>query len=160
MIPFNVAIVRWVRGAFRFEGRATRAEYWWPRLLVAMVELVLLIVFIQGGGQDWLIAFVEWSQSRPEDFSDLNLPALSSLSTFAATFAVVFSLLTFFPNIAVAWRRFHDLGRPGWFHLIFLGLSTLTPFVMFGQLIWFIFPGQRQANRYGPDPLATQRDIF
>ncbi len=160
MTPFNVAIVKWIRGALVFEGRATRAEFWWPRLLVIVVNVILLSLFFQGGGGEWLTQLLEWSESQPEDMSGLDLPPLSSLSTFAATFAVVFGVLTFFPDIAVAWRRFHDLGQPGWFHLIFLGLAVLLPLGYLGQLIWFIFPGQKASNRYGPDPLSNASDIF
>ena len=162
MTPFNVAIVRWIRGAFDFRGRSTRAEYWWPRALVALVNLTLLMTFIVGGGADWLAALVEWSEQdpMPTDFSGLDLPPLPGLAKFAAVFYGVFGVLTFFPDLAVAWRRFHDLSQPGWLHLVFMVFSPLFVFVIVLELAWFIVPGTKGPNRYGPDPLEAQADAF
>ena len=160
MTPFNVAIVNWVRRAFDFRGRATRSDYWWPRLLVFVVNLVLLSVFLAGGGLDWLVALIEWMESDSTDFGDLDLPPLSRLSTFAATFLVVFGLATFIPDISIAFRRFHDMGKPGWLHIIFMIGGAFVNVLTVVELIWFAFPGERGSNRYGPDPLDAQADVF
>ena len=160
MTPFNVAIVKWIRGAFDFRGRSTRADYWWPRLLVFVVNATLLSLFIGGGGLEWIEGFIEWSESDSVDFSDFDAPPLTSLSRFAGVFVMVFGLLTFIPDIAVSWRRFHDLGQPGWLHALFLIGGAFLPFAALAQYIWFAFPGQRHDNRYGPDPLDDRADIF
>ena len=160
MTPFNVAIVRWVRGAFVFRGRSTRSEYWWPRLLVFVVNAVCLGIFLGEIGPDGLQALMEWTEQEQPTFATLDLGPLSSLAKFALTFVVVFGLLTFFPDLAVSWRRFQDLGRPGWFHLLFWLGSALAPIVTLAELIWLAFPGTRGPNRYGEDPLFDQADIF
>ena len=160
MTPFNVAIVKWIRGAFDFRGRSTRADYWWPRLLVFVVNAVLLSVFVTGTGMDWLVQLMEWSESGSTDMADLDLPPLGSASKFAGVFILVFGLLTFIPDLAISWRRFHDLGRPGWFHALFLVAGAFLPFAALAEYIWFALPGDRHDNRYGPDPLNSQPDIF
>lgn len=160
MTPFNEAIVKWIRLGFTFHGRSTRADYWWPRLLVFVVNLTLLSIFATGSGMDWLITLFEWSESGSDDLAALDLPKLSSLSTFAGVFLLVFGLLTFIPDLAISWRRFHDMGKPGWFHALFIIAGAFMPFAALAQYIWFIMPGDRHDNRYGPDPLNTQPDIF
>ncbi|MFE5492000.1 DUF805 domain-containing protein [Streptomyces virginiae] len=60
----------------------------------------------------------------------------------------LYALGTLLPNLAVAVRRLHDLGKSGWWLLI-----SLVPFV---GGIWLIVllatAGQPQPNQYGPDP--------
>ena len=160
MTPFNEAIVKWIRLGFTFSGRSTRADFWWPLLLVVIVQTTLLSLFASGSGMVWLEALVEWSEGGSNDLAELDLPKLGALSRFAGVFLVVFGLLTFFPNLAVSWRRFHDLGKPGWFHLLFLFARAVLPFAVLAELVWFIAPGERRDNRYGPDPLDARPDIF
>lgn len=155
-MPFNVAIVRWVRGAFTFRGRATRSEYWWPRLLVFGVNLVCLIVFVGGVGVEGLEEVLAWLEAEGEG----ELPTLPPVSMFALVFLIVFGLLTLLPDLAVTWRRFHDLNMPGWIHLLFLLGGVFFSLLGLGQLIWLAFPGTRGPNRFGPDPLFDQADIF
>ena len=160
MTPFNVAIVRWIRRAFDFRTRATRAEYWWPFLLSFMVNLVCLSVFMTAIGPEALETLLLWMGSEEPTLETLDIGPLPSLAVFALTFLIVYSVLVFIPTLSVSFRRFQDLGRPGWTHLIFIVLGSIFMLFRIAELIWFAFPGQRQSNRYGPDPLANQSDIF
>ena len=94
------------------------------------------------------------------------------------------SLAVLWASICIAFKRFHDLGYPGWYSLLylvalvlggvifaagfavprFLGMSWLLAEILWGigaliglaQLIFvYIRPGQDGPNEYGPDPLAT-----
>jgi uncharacterized membrane protein YhaH (DUF805 family) len=60
----------------------------------------------------------------------------------------IVSLVLLVPNIAVAVRRLHDVGRSGWWLLM-----MLVPLVGIVVLvIWYISQGEHGPNRFGPDP--------
>lgn len=160
MTPPNVALYNYFRQSFDFKGRAARSDYWWPFLFTLCVNLVLLIIFIQGGGWEWLTQLIDWSEGTNPDVADLDLPVLSSVSKFAATFLVVFGLATFFADIAVSFRRFHDLGLPGWIHLLFMLGGAFIVFLALIELVWFIFPSNPGENKYGPHPHGHPADVF
>lgn len=68
----------------------------------------------------------------------LNTDILSSL----------YSLLVLVPNIAVAVRRLHDIGKSGWFYLV-----ALIPIIgWIWLLILFCQDSQPGGNEYGPNP--------
>jgi uncharacterized membrane protein YhaH (DUF805 family) len=51
------------------------------------------------------------------------------------------------PTISVAARRLHDMNHSGWWLLLsFLGVGTLI------LLIWFMFSGTKDVNRFGNPP--------
>lgn len=52
------------------------------------------------------------------------------------------------PNLAVSWRRLHDVGMSGWWYLI-----SLIPIVgTILMVIWMAQDGQPGANQFGPNP--------
>ncbi|XDA97789.1 DUF805 domain-containing protein [Sulfitobacter sp. LCG007] len=76
-----------------FSGRASRAEYWW----------FLLFILIGGLLAGLLDMVIFATPDSPEgEVSDTNGPINS-----------IFTLLTFLPLLAAAWRRMHDAGKPG-----------------------------------------------
>ena len=53
------------------------------------------------------------------------------------------------PSISLSIRRLHDIGKSGWWLLLYLtGIGTLV------ILFWAVQPGQRATNRFGPDAEA------
>lgn len=153
MTPPNVAVYNWIRQGFDFEGRSSRSDYWWPRLFVFTINLVLLFLFTAGLGAERTQELLDWLSTRPLSLEDANLGDLPSMSMFALVFGGVFGLLTLIPDLSLAWRRFHDLDRPGWLHLIFLiGGGFFVP-LSFVEFVWFALPGTSGPNKYGPDPL-------
>ncbi|MFD0981735.1 DUF805 domain-containing protein [Tropicimonas aquimaris] len=52
------------------------------------------------------------------------------------------------PSIAVGVRRLHDLDKSGWWLLIAL-IPILGTLLL---IYWFIQPGTRGPNQYGPEP--------
>ncbi|CUH70184.1 Inner membrane protein YhaH [Thalassovita autumnalis] len=70
---------------FTFSGRASRSEYWWFALFVALGSFVSGII-----------------DAAMFPYGD------------AALFAPLFGLATFFPLYAVSWRRLHDTDHTGW----------------------------------------------
>jgi uncharacterized membrane protein YhaH (DUF805 family) len=88
---FGEAIAAGFRNYVRFSGRASRSEYWYWVLFVALTSLVARII----------------------DF------ALTGDSRIAMVSAIV-SLGLLIPDIAVSVRRLHDRDRSGWFLLLCL----------------------------------------
>ena len=89
----------------------------------------------------------------------------------------VISILIFLPQISLTARRFHDVGRSGWWQLCFpiilllisvtLYFNSTFGFVFVGPLsgalfIVFIYlmckEGDTRDNKYGSDPLAVFRE--
>lgn len=160
MTPINVALYNWIRQAFDFRSRSTRSDYWWTRLFIFIVYFVLLYMFVGGLGEEKAMVLVDWLSTQPQNFDDYDVGPLPSLSTFALTAMVVFAVLTFIPDLSISWRRFQDMGKPGWFHILFMFLGVFIPFAGVAQLIWFVFPGTRGPNRYGPDKLNNDPNVF
>ena len=106
-----------------FEGRARRSEYWYFMLFVCCVNVVIRILAMIVG--------------------DSNV-----LATVLAGISTVFSLGILVPQIAVAVRRLHDIGRSGWFYLI--GLIPLIGWIF--MIVWFCTDSQPGDNQYGPNP--------
>jgi uncharacterized membrane protein YhaH (DUF805 family) len=62
--------------------------------------------------------------------------------------AVLASLATLLPTLAVSARRLHDIDRSGWW--------TLLIFTVIGYIVliyWACLRGTVGANRFGSDPL-------
>ena len=109
-----------------FSGRARRSEYWYFTLFDCLVAGVLagLSTFFFG-----------------EDSTHNIFTLLASL----------FSLAVFIPNLAVTWRRLHDIGKSGlnylWILLPLIGGIML--------LVWYCRDSQPGDNQYGPNPKET-----
>lgn len=60
---------------------------------------------------------------------------------------IIFILAVLVPNIAVSIRRMHDIGKSGWFVLLFL--IPIVGFIL--MIVWFVGDSQPD-NEYGPNP--------
>lgn len=128
-----------------FQGRASRSEYWWFTLAVALVGALL-----------GLIMFLGYNQETQQ---------MGSLGYLGAALLGVFYLGILIPGIAVLVRRFHDRNMSGWWVLGFVLLS-LIPFVgiiaSLAQLVILCLKGTTGENRFGQDPLmgSSNPDVF
>ena len=122
----KVGFVESVRLFFKnfanFKARSSRGAYWWWVLASALIAFVLGVV-------DGLVFGFD-----PEDME---------------AFSNIFSLATLVPNIALSVRRLHDVGRSGWWLLLYLTVIGILV-----VLWWAIQPGERASNRFGPDSEA------
>jgi uncharacterized membrane protein YhaH (DUF805 family) len=152
-MTFNQAVAGcWSKYA-TFEGRASRAEYWWWMLFGLLVEMVIAVAS----------AFAGYSKHEMHTFRDLA------------------RLILTLPSIAVSVRRLHDINRSGWYLLmpVLVGTSVLlvSALVMLvdaklgegvfvlaaiaasgGYLVLFVWQctkGDDGLNRYGDSPYAT-----
>ncbi len=112
-----------------FNGRAARSEYWWW----------VLATFIFGMALGTLDAFIvsiidqEW--------------ASSPLTT-------IFHLAILLPNLAVSARRLHDIGKSGWWVLVWFVLAVIgwIPAVV-GFVLWLLggaLEGQFDSGSFVP----------
>ena len=115
-----------------FSGRAQRSEFWWFVLLLAVTGTILdaadSVIF---GKSVFMLGWMNFSYS----------------SGFIAD---LFALATFLPMWAVEVRRLHDIGKSGWWLLLWL-IPLIGAIIL---LIWMIRKGTDGDNQYGPDPLA------
>jgi uncharacterized membrane protein YhaH (DUF805 family) len=135
-ISFRGAIVRGFRKYATFAGRASRSEYWWWTLFIAVVVFVLA-----------LPAAVIGIQTSPDGGRTPGLPAVPLL-----VLLTLFYLAVLVPSIAVTVRRLHDGGYSGW--LVLLGLIPSV-----GGLILLIFallPPSPAGAKYDPAPAYPQ----
>ena len=116
MVSFPNAIKFGFQRYFDFSGRSTRAEYWWWLLFIAIAGTILRIVDMIAGT---MIAG--------------TIGIISSL----------FSLVTIIPNLALWFRRLHDINRSAWWLL--LGVVPFGGIVIF---VWMCKRGDEGENKY------------
>lgn len=76
------------------------------------------------------------------------LAALGESFGFFALLSRIYAIATLIPGLAVAWRRYHDIGKSG--INILLILIPLAGLIIY--LVQMARPGIAGANQYGPDP--------
>ncbi len=105
-----------------FNGRASRSEYWW---------FYLFALLITWGGS--LVAAV----TMPVELADLM--------------NVIIGLVFIVPVFAAGSRRLHDIGKSGWWQLLFL---TIIGAILL--IYWYAKEGDKQANNFGDAPVQTK----
>jgi uncharacterized membrane protein YhaH (DUF805 family) len=150
---FIDAIAACLRRTFDYKGRSRRAEYWWYSLVVGPVRA--LAIGFDNVGDDTF--------------------ALVALFLWLAYFVLLV------PHIAVAVRRLHDVNMRGWWLLVLLsapvaalalpsagnsgelwqnGIRFLYLIAGLWLLILFSMKGTEGDNRFGRDPLGTNKDVL
>ena len=111
-----------------FSGRARRKEYWMFVLVQTIVMIGLMIL-------DSILGL------------DFELQGISLGYGYIYLIGVI---VHFIPSLAVLVRRLHDVGKSGWFYFIFL-----IPIIgIIWLLVLYCTEGQKQDNKWGPDPKA------
>lgn len=123
-----------------FNGRARRKEFWMYSLFWFVISAILSVL-------DNMFGLVYTAATPPagmEQFGDMYKSGY--LST-------LFTLVTLIPFLAVATRRFHDVGKSGW--------NLLWYFTCIGilyQLYLWISEGDHGQNEYGADPKGGENE--
>ena len=116
-----------------FSGRARRKEFW-------MFTLVYVIILTGCTVLDNVLGTVFMMDAGP----------LGEISMGYGWAYIICWLIHFIPGLALAVRRLHDVGKSGWFYLIFL-----IPFIgAVWLLVLFCLEGKKEDNKYGPNPKA------
>ncbi len=104
----------------KFDGRASRAEFWWYALAT------------------WLIYVVGWI------VTGILFAVSSALGVIGVILLVALYLTLIVPTVAVGIRRLHDTNKSGWWMLI-----GLIPFGGLVLLVFFILEGTNGPNDHG-----------
>ncbi len=136
-IGFLDAFTRFFKKYARFDGRASRSEYWYWILANAIVTIVLYGGFIAG--------IIGWSASTQvtDEYGYTHSEGAPPVWIFLLLALYgIWVLGTLVPNIALGWRRVHDanLAGPLWIIAMFVGIVA----IVFGCL--------------GPNPAGAQYD--
>ena len=80
----------------------------------------------------------------------IDVYVLSDLTriTDIAMLQLTVNLLIVIPNISVTTRRLHDVGRSGWWQLLYITIVGIIPL-----LYWWIKKGDDGDNKHGSNPL-------
>lgn len=117
-----------VRVCFRnygvFRGRAARSEFWWFQLALFLMAIAFFVLFAV-----FAVGVAGTASSR--GFDPAGAVAGGALFVILA---LLLSLGTIVPSLAVTVRRLHDSGRSGWWMWIAIG-----PYL--GSLIFVAIPG-------------------
>ena len=104
-----------------FTGRASRAEFWYFTLFTILLSVVAEILDAALAGQS------VWSYSG-----------------FFGPMSSIVTVVTTLPCLAVAARRLHDVGKSGWWQLLYL---TIIGTILL--LIWYSSRTQKSENKFG-----------
>ena len=116
-----------------FKGRARRKEYW-------MFTLVYVIILMGCTALDNMFGTVFMMDGG----------ALGEISMGYGWAYTICGLAHFLPALSLVVRRLHDVGKSGWFYLI-----ILIPLIgIIWLLVFYCTEGQKQDNKWGPDPKA------
>ena len=112
-----------------FDGRASRSEFWWYTLGYVIVSYSWS--FIMG-----LITGASVMAGMDGNFQFSAIQLLSYIPTFALLL----------PTLGVGARRLHDIGKSGWWQLLYL--------ICCGGLVllYFFVQDSEGDNQYGPRP--------
>lgn len=133
---------------FSFSGRIRRKDFWITSIILWIAFGVIYgVLFMLFGGMAALTAM-----TMDSDSSETAAVAGSMMMLFGV------SVLLFIPymisSFSLAVRRWHDLGKSGWWVLVGLipVIGGLYAFIMTGFI-----EGTRGPNPYGEDPKEAER---
>ncbi len=136
-MSFSQAVRHCLNNYAKFDGRATRPEFWWFYLFVVIVSAVgyipfLIFTLIAGAAGDG--------------------SAIATLFLILAIIWVILWIVAYLglivPLLAVGSRRLHDRGQSGWLQLL-----LLVPCGNLVLLIFWLLEGTPGDNAYGSKPV-------
>ncbi len=111
---FLDAFVRFWKKYARFDGRASRSEFWWWYLANAIVVTILF------GG--YIASILVWATNTTMTVDEYGTTTSSvgfpGVALLFAGLLGLWGLATIVPSLALGWRRVHDAGLAGPFWLI------------------------------------------
>lgn len=100
------------QNTFKYRSRSTRADFWWPVLVNAIIFFVLGIVIAAALGSV--------TYNLLTGYLHIGVGAMLLIAI-----AIIFAVATIFPSVSLLVRRFRDTGLSGWLVLGFWLLSII-----------------------------------
>lgn len=126
-IAFPKAVNRFFKKYARFDGRASRSEFWWWVLANAIVYIALYAVLLAV-----IVATGDTTSSSSATGVQANATSNSPLIAIPIGLLGLWVLATLIPNIAIEVRRLHDanLAGPFWFLSVIPGVGPIVLLVL------------------------------
>lgn len=141
---FGQSVRRFFRAYAKFDGRASRSEFWWIVLFSALVQFVPILVLLGLFG----IAVSTTASSDP--YSTGMSGAAVVVMLLGGLLMLGISLAMLIPSLALGWRRFHDAGFAGPLYLLSLG--GIVPYIGWlanvAVLVLALMPSKVEGRRY------------
>ncbi|MFJ3381968.1 DUF805 domain-containing protein [Curtobacterium sp. NPDC090217] len=137
-ISFGGAVRRFFKKYARFDGRASRSEFWWWYLANGIISIVLGILLGVGAATSQMTT----ASNGYSTVSTMQSP--SALYVIVGIIATIWGLAILVPSIALFWRRLHDanLAGPFWF----LGFIPFVGGIIL--IILAILPSKPEGQRF------------
>lgn len=152
-----------------FSGRARRSEFWWWYLAQTLITYIMsrVVSFTSD------VPVSSFASSSGELFGIIWDSMGSVLKNPVWWLSMVVCLALFIPNIAAISRRFHDIGKSGWWQilpyallllnylLLFLKLKVFLLYPLFAflclgafiiMIVWLCTDSDPKPNKWGPSP--------
>lgn len=142
-MSFSQAIAYCFKNYAKFNGRASRSEFWYFYLFNVLVAGVPAII------GSVLMAVGTTSAVDMDGMTTTTLGALGIFGIIVLVLSGLISLALLIPNIAVACRRLHDRGTSGW--LLLLALVPCGSLVLF--IFWLL--ESQGPNSFGEGPATA-----
>ena len=148
---FIEAVQSGFKNAFHFKGRAPRSEYnFWL--------LFLLIIFsfsieIDPPTPTVVHSFNNGSEQQTMGPDHVKDPLFEPFNSRLFSFVYFVVLL---PTMSLTIRRFHDIGKSGWYILLPITIIGIIPYHYWTCLI----KGNRNTNLYGDNPLHLNSELL
>lgn len=136
-ITFKEAISRFWQGYFEFSGRATRSEFLKAGIFCFLVSVAIGIIPFLFGTEQVLCRDSYWGES----YSEARISDEPTL-----ILGIVWTIITFWPSLALCVRRGHDYGVSGLQTILTL-LIPVVNIIVFFEL--FFRDSNRRKNDYG-----------
>ena len=151
-VGFGKSLKRFLAGYVKFDGRASRAEYWWSYLWMQIILLIPILIYVIGAT---VVAFsFSFQMAYASQMSpDMALQMMLGMFAWAIPLVLVSLALTL-PSYAIMWRRLHDAGFSGALALLSLIGLSIIPTIM------CIMPTSPEALKYGPGAVPQQHPQY
>lgn len=121
---FMQASKRFFQSYVKFNGRASRSEYWWAMLMLTVISLIPVALFVVGlvfviSGSVAATSSMQYYGDQPPTGAIAGSAGVGfAIYTIGFILVVVVGLGTLLPGIALAWRRLHDANLAGPFYFL------------------------------------------
>lgn len=127
------AFRRFWKGYVRFSGRASRAEYWWAQVPLAIISLVVSLASVAimfGAVLVPILGTMATGSTEDVGWFVSTMLASFGLMLVAMLPLLVFSFAIALPSYAITYRRLNDAGFPPLLVLLSLVGLSIVPVIM------------------------------